>query len=263
MSLELFGDFEYKVRISQIYPPSYLLSKIGFFGDHSRPLFVFLVNSMKSTWAQVRVYSFQILTRFPDAYPLLNDAGFVNNVLLRAASELANNPKAMIAEASALFHNLLFAKCLPHITLIPPESRGSRTHLQLAFLRYIVGHLQTRVKTFYTALIKEGKKEALLHGYLSFFKHLFEDFRIGEGLSRENMLEWRQFVKELMAVSVEIGQVCKGLLSNNGLMDGDEIQVDCRGHPIKMDGIEVGEIDDYDNFILVGVWLAVKENGLT
>ena len=78
-------------------------------------------------------------------------------------------------------------------------------------------------------------------------------------------------MKQLMDTSLHIGQVCKGLLSNNGLMSDEEggvgeIQVDCRGHPIKMEGL-MGEgadmLDDYENFILVGVWLAVKENGLT
>lgn len=44
--------------------------------------------------------------------------------------------------------------------------------------------------------------------------------------------------------------------------EGMDIQVDCRGHPIKMDGAGEGQ-EDYENFILVGVWLAVKENGLT
>ena len=43
-----------------------------------------------------------------------------------------------------------------------------------------------------------------------------------------------------------------------------EIKVDCRGHPIKMDGLGEGvEYEDYENLILVGVWLAVKEDGLT
>ena len=111
----------------------------------------------------------------------------------------------------------------------------------------------------------------MLHGYLSFFKHLFEEFKIDitPETPREEFLAWRNFVKELMDTSLHIGQVCKGLLSNNGLMSEDgvgEIQVDCRGHPIKMDGL-MGEgaemLDDYENFILVGVWLAVKENGLT
>lgn len=69
-----------------------------------------------------------------------------------------------------------------------------------------------------------------------------------------------------METSLGIGQVCKGLLSNNGLImgEGEEaIQVDCRGHPIASGVVDVGEmIDDYENFILVGVWLAVKENGI-
>lgn len=72
-----------------------------------------------------------------------------------------------------------------------------------------------------------------------------------------------------MNVTLQIGQVCKGLLSNNGLIGTEEeggldIQVDCRGHPIKMDGVGGDEMmEDYENFILVGVWLAEKENGLT
>ena len=39
--------------------------------------------------------------------------------------------------------------------------------------------------------------------------------------------------------------------------------VDCRGHPINQakGAAEVEAYGDYDNLILVGVWLAVKENG--
>jgi hypothetical protein len=71
---ELFGDFDYKLRVTQVYPACKLLSHIGYFQERDRtPLFVFLVNSMKSTWAQVRVYSFEILTKFPDAFGPLNN----------------------------------------------------------------------------------------------------------------------------------------------------------------------------------------------
>ena len=49
-------------------------------------------------------------------------------------------------------------------------------------------------------------------------------------------------------------------------MDDDDInvKVDCRGHPITggPDNKGADEAhDDYDNLVLVGVWLAVKENG--
>jgi len=71
---------------------------------------------------------------------------------------------------------------------------------------------------------------------------------------------------------LEISKVCAQLLSNNRLQgaDGgeDELQVDCRGHPISQNPDAKGSGDnqeeaygDYDNLILVGVWLAVKENG--
>jgi hypothetical protein len=54
------------------------------------------------------------------------------------------------------------------------------------------------------ALIKEAKKEALLHGLLSFFKHLFSDFKItlDKDVPREEFLMWRTFVKELLSTSL-------------------------------------------------------------
>jgi hypothetical protein len=180
----------------------------------------------------------------------------------------------MMAEASALFHNLLFRKCLPQLSFLQGDDFKTQNKRQLGFLGHIVGQLRERVKTFQVALIKDGSKEALLHGYLSFFKHLFEEFKIEitPETPKEEFLAWRHLVKQIMDTSLQIGQVCKGLLSNNGLIsDGSdggvgEIQVDCRGHPIKMEAL-MGEgadmMDDYENFILVGVWLAVKENGLT
>jgi hypothetical protein len=73
----------------------------------------------------------------------------------------------------------------------------------LAFLNHVLEELSTRVKTFQVALIKESKKEALLHGYLSFFKHLFEEFKIEIGnMEREIFLRWRSFVKDLMDTSL-------------------------------------------------------------
>jgi hypothetical protein len=39
----------------------------------------------------------------------------------------------------------------------------------------------------------------------------------------------------------------------------DGVEVDCRGHPISGEGADGNA--DYGNLILVGVWLAVKENG--
>jgi hypothetical protein len=38
--------------------------------------------------------------------------------------------------------------------------------------------IRQRMKQFDTALILKGEKTALLHGLLSFFKHLFVDFEL-------------------------------------------------------------------------------------
>ena len=75
----------------------------------------------------MRVHSFSILSRFPDTYNFFNDSEFVNQVLLKAAGELANNPKAMMAEASALFHNLLFKKCLKHLSFLQADTFSTHT----------------------------------------------------------------------------------------------------------------------------------------
>ena len=85
-----------------------------------------------------------------------------------------------------------------------------------------------RLQLFTTSLIAEGKTTALLHGFLSFFKHLFADFSLPKG----HFNEWRIFFKELLSTCLEVNGACAGLLSNNRLTgDGEDI-VDSRGHPI-------------------------------
>lgn len=116
-----------------------------------------------------------------------------------------------------------------------------------------------------------------MHGLLAFFKHVFADFSVGnkETLGEEKFLKWRVFYKDMLHTSLEISKVCANLLSNNRITDDGEEAVDCRGHPIaqKKDISQIvaaaaaaggdagdqgtGAFDDYDNLILVGVWLAV------
>jgi hypothetical protein len=74
-------------------------------------VFNFLVNSLKSSWANVRQNSFELLTRYSDSYCAFSDAKFVNEVLVATALEYANDPKAMMGEASALMLKLAFLKC--------------------------------------------------------------------------------------------------------------------------------------------------------
>lgn len=64
----------------------------------------------------------------------------------------------------------------------------------------------------------------------------------------------------MLFMCTEINKTCAALLSNNRLTDEGKELVDCRGHPVGEDE-NLGKNDDYDNLILVGIWLAVKENG--
>ena len=115
-------------------------------------------------------------------------------------------------------------------------------------------------------MISEGKTSALIHGLLAFFKHVFADLKIKKSdLSEARFAKWRSFFKEMLHTSLEISSVCTNLLSNNRLTEEGEEAVDCRGHIISTgDGAgEEGGFEDYDNLVLVGVWLAVKENAET
>lgn len=127
------------------------------------------------------------------------------------------------------------------------------------------------MKTFTTKLISQGQTTALIHGHIAFFKHIFSDFNLDQkSLQPDDLQHWRSFFNELLQTTLEISKVCSGLLSNNRLTDEGTELVDSRGHPIVQEKDlqnikEQGDqkFEDYENLILVGIWLAVKENGET
>lgn len=275
MVQDLYGDYDFHVRVTQILTATNLLSKEKLM--ESEEFLVFLLNCLKSSWSLVRLNALDIMLHFPPNHPLLNDPTFVNGTILSTALQFCNNPKAMIAEGAGLLFKILFNKCLHHVDFGEGVPQGGENELQLAFCRNIFEMIKKRLSVFKQSLIKEGKTSDLLHGLLAFFKNLFSDFKIRRGeLTEAQFSEWRQFFKDLISLCLEISGICSSILSNNRLQDeseGDQIEVDCRGHPInKTKKSEVGESQamamaeeygDYDNLILVGVWLAVKENGQT
>ena len=70
--IELFGDYEYKLRITQVYPACHLISKADLLNSQS--FFMFLLKSLKSTWTQIRMHAYDILVRYPDSYNAFNDS---------------------------------------------------------------------------------------------------------------------------------------------------------------------------------------------
>lgn len=120
-------------------------------------------------------------------------------------------------------------------------------------------------------MISKGQTTALIHGYIAFFKHIFADFNLQQKtLNAEEFAEWKKFFHELLKATLEISKVCSGLLSNNRLTEEGTELVDSRGHPIvqqedlkKIEESGETKFEDYENLILVGIWLAVKENGET
>jgi len=175
-----------------------------------------------------------------------------------------NNPKAMVAEGSGLLLKLLFTKCLPYLHFVKADNEREQ---QLEFCHFVLDEIKSRLSVFQKVLIQEGKTTALIHGLLGFFKHLFASFKIShKDVSEEIFLKWKSFFNELLQMCLEISRVCSNLLSNNRLdVDGTsgDLSVDCRGHPMHPNVGGENAFEDYDNLILVGVWLAVKENGLT
>lgn len=116
MIQDLFGDFDYQLRVTQILPAFKLLSKEGLM--ESKDLIIYLLNSLKSSWALVRLNAFYLLTHMPDDHKLLTDKDFVNQVLMNTAMSYSNNPKAMVAEGSGLLLKLVFIKCLSHLDIV-------------------------------------------------------------------------------------------------------------------------------------------------
>jgi hypothetical protein len=73
---ELFGGIEYHLNKSRIFEPLNFLQRVGLL--ESRSLFNFLVNSLKSSWANVRRTAFELLARYADSYQAFQDPKFVN-----------------------------------------------------------------------------------------------------------------------------------------------------------------------------------------
>lgn len=111
-----FGDYDYHIRVTQVLPAVGLLSKEGLM--ESKPLLMFLLSSLKSSWALVRLCAFDLLRHFPAGHPLLSDKTFVNSVVLKTAMSFCNDPKAMIAEGAGLLLKFLFTKCLKTLDFI-------------------------------------------------------------------------------------------------------------------------------------------------
>jgi hypothetical protein len=84
------------------------------------------------------------------------------------------------------------------------------------------------------------------------------------GLSDNERLFLKSLIDDLIKLNLQIMTTCSTMLSNIGIMseESDDLVVDCRGHPIgdKLRGESV-ESQDYNNLIVVGVWLITKENG--
>lgn len=122
MILDLFGDFEYKLKLSQVYAPCYLLSKEGLLESES--FFIFLLNCLKSTWTLVRINSYDILVRYPDNFKMFTNKDFVNNIMWQTAMELCNNPKSMMSEGCGLLLKLIFNKCLNSLDFIKSSTQN-------------------------------------------------------------------------------------------------------------------------------------------
>lgn len=116
MIQDLFGDFDYHVRVTQILPATHLLSKEKLLQSES--LLLFLLNCLKSSWALVRLHAYDLLMNFPDDHERLNDEAFVNDVMLGTALEFCNSPKAMQAEGGSLLLKLLFQKCIRKVNFV-------------------------------------------------------------------------------------------------------------------------------------------------
>lgn len=111
--LDFFGDYEFKLKISHVFAPCNLLTKAQLLEGES--FFIFLLNSLKSTWILIRLNAYDILSRYPDSYKLFNEKDFINKTLYQTAMQQCNNPKAMMADGAALLLKLIFTKSIKQL----------------------------------------------------------------------------------------------------------------------------------------------------
>lgn len=191
---DFFGGNEFKMNKNKTFEPVNLLEKTGILQD--KALFYFLVNSLKSTWSNVRHTSYSLLSKYADTYPEFSNTDFVNHQLIPTALEFCSDPRSMMAEATGLMLKLAFSKCINvlDISKITFDALSSSTASTItakeesktqpeptpmqkrkAMLLQVFSIVKQRLATFTSSLITEGKTSALIHGLLSFFKHVFSD----------------------------------------------------------------------------------------
>ena len=116
--MKLFGNNEYKLNKAKHFEPINFLAKAkGGQLLKSKSLFMFLINSMNSSWRNVRNNSFELLSLYSSEYESFKDATFVNTVLIPTALDFLNDPRIRMAEAAALMLKLAFTKCIDVVDL--------------------------------------------------------------------------------------------------------------------------------------------------
>lgn len=118
MIMDYFGGITFKLNKNQSFEPINFLAKAK--GGHllaSKSLFMFFVNSLKSSWRNVRFQAFDLLSKYADEYASFHDTAFVNGILVPTALDFLLDPRAMMAEASALMLKLTFIKCIDIVDL--------------------------------------------------------------------------------------------------------------------------------------------------
>jgi hypothetical protein len=159
----MFGNEEYFEKNSLIYPPKHVLQRLDVFND---PEFViFLINSLKSTWFNVRLNAYEILCLLPiknEINPFL-DSSFVNDIYFPKCLKFACNPKSNIAEASSLMLLLLCNKYIDTLDLnhpLLPEIDIAEEGIspKLVFLKKITLLIKVKIDSFSESLFKKGSK---------------------------------------------------------------------------------------------------------
>ena len=130
--MDLFGGNEFRLNKARIFEPINFLQKAD--GGKllaSTSLFMFLINSLKSSWTNVRHNAYELLSKYSDDYSAFHDSAFVNGILVPTALDFMNDPRAMMAEASALMLKLAFTKCIDVVDLALLKNHDSEAPADL------------------------------------------------------------------------------------------------------------------------------------
>lgn len=255
-----------------------------------------LVGSIIDSWDRLRENSFRILLRFPNPLPGISTNILVEEVT-RWAKRLVCSPRVRESDAGALTLRLLFRKYVLDLSWIVRISvdvncislqsdtsngkckSGTTMFPVIEYVVSLINWLQAIVEEAETDLAESCKK-SFVHGVLLTLRYTFEELDWNSDVVLCSMSEMRQALEKLLELIMRITSLALWVVSADAwylpedmdeMIDDDAFLVEePSGTSSTMSSSEpdvkyskhTEDTRSFDQIVMVGCWLAMKEVSL-